>query len=74
MKTNIGTTDRIMRILITAILVIMYLSDILSGTWGYLVLGLAAPLLVASMIRFCSMYIPLGLNPCSKIHSNTHYN
>jgi hypothetical protein len=61
MKKNIGSADRIIRI----VLGIGMLSLTVLGPktlWG--LVGLI-PLLTAS-ISFCPLYLPIGLNTCSK--------
>lgn len=60
MKCNVGTADRIFRII--AGLVIIGLGVMFNSWWG--VIGLV-PLLTA-VLRWCPLYIPLGLSTMSK--------
>lgn len=60
MKKNIGTIDRVLRILL-GLAIIAY--GVINHSW----LGAigAIPLLTA-LIGFCPAYCPLGLNTCGK--------
>ena len=58
MKANIGTADRILRLLVGIALIALAATGTV-GVWGYI--GIV-PLATAFM-RFCPLYVPLGLNP-----------
>jgi len=60
MKCNIGTADRIVRII--AALVIIGLGVVSGSWWG--AVGLV-PLLTAAL-RWCPLYIPMGLSTAGK--------
>lgn len=62
MKTNMGKADRIIRFLITAIIVILYTSDIISGTLMIVLLGLAGVCMLTSFAGYCPLYNWLGFN------------
>jgi hypothetical protein len=66
MKKNMGTADRIIRVIIAAIFVILYFTKVIAGTWGIVLLVLAGILLVTSLIGFCPLYVPCGLKTCRK--------
>ena len=59
MTTNMGGTDRILRIVLGLALIIMTLSGVI-GAWGWL--GLV-PLATAAF-GFCPLYKMLGMNTC----------
>ena len=59
MKTNIGSTDRSIRLLLA--LAIGGLGYYYGSVWGYLA---AVPLLTA-FVRFCPLYAVLGVSTCS---------
>lgn len=61
MKQNIGTTDRLVRLLAALILAALYFLGILSGTTGAIAVGVAAVLVVTSFLRFCPLYLPFGI-------------
>jgi len=62
MHLNMGTTDRIIRLSIVAIIAILYFAGQLSGTVA-IVLGIVAvAFLVTSLIGWCPSYVPLGIS------------
>lgn len=61
MKQNIGTTDRLVRLLAAIILGALYFMGILTGTAGAIAVGLAAVLVLTSFLRFCPLYLPFGI-------------
>lgn len=65
MKKNMGTSDRIIRIIIAAIVGILFFTGIISGTLGIILLVLAGVFVLTSMISFCPLYAPFGLSTCS---------
>ncbi len=64
MKSNVGTVDKTIRILLAAVLVTLYFTDTLTETVGYIALALAGVLVVTSLISFCPLYALVGLNTC----------
>ena len=60
MKTNIGTIDRVVRIIAGVTLIALAATGIIS-VWGYLVV---VPLLTA-FVRFCPAYLPFGISTCT---------
>ena len=65
MKTNVGGFDRILRIMVGLVLVIMTIGDVI-GPWGYL--GLVV--LATGLFSFCGAYTFLGINTCPAPHHN----
>jgi predicted PurR-regulated permease PerM len=64
MKKNMGTVDKAVRILVAAVIIVLYALGILSGTIG-LILGIIALVFIfTSFIGFCPLYTLLGLNTC----------
>lgn len=66
MKKNMGGTDKIIRLLIAAVLVILYTSGILTGTIGWIALAFAGIFVVTGLISFCPLYSIFGINTCKK--------
>ncbi len=64
MKKNMGSADRIIRIIIAAIIGVLYFSGTVSGTLGIVLLVLAVVFLLTSIISFCPLYAPLGIRTC----------
>ncbi len=65
MKTNMGTTDRIIRLVIAAVLAFLYFSGTLTGTLGIVALVVAAVFTLTSLVSFCPMYSLLGMSTCT---------
>ena len=62
MKKNMGTADRIIRVIIAAIMAILYFTGVVPGALGILLMVLAVVFVATSLISFCPMYLPLGLS------------
>ena len=65
MKKNMGTTDRVIRIAIAAIIGFLYYNGTISGTLGIVLLGLAGIFVLTSFISFCPLYAPFGIKTCA---------
>jgi uncharacterized membrane protein YesL len=62
MKKNMGTVDRVIRILLAVVVAILYSTDQISGTLA-IILGLFAVIfLLTSFIGFCPLYVPFKLS------------
>ena len=66
MKKNMGSADRLIRVIIAIVIGALYYANIVSGTLGIVLLILAAVFLLTSFVSFCPLYVPFGLNTCSK--------
>jgi fatty acid desaturase len=65
MKKNMGSADRIIRVIIAAIVAVLYFTGIVSGTLGIVLLVLAGIFVLTSFISFCPLYAPFGISTCS---------
>lgn len=64
MKKNMGAADRILRLLVAAVIAILYFTNVITGTLGIILLVLAAVFVLTSFISFCPLYVPFGINTC----------
>jgi fatty acid desaturase len=64
MKKNMGSADRIIRVIIAAVIGVLYFTGIISGTVGIVLLVLAGVFVLTSLIRFCPLYAPFGISTC----------
>lgn len=64
MKKNMGNADRIIRILIAALIAVLFFTDVLTGTVGIVLLVLSGIFVLTSLISFCPLYAPFGLKTC----------
>ena len=65
MKKNMGTADRIIRVIIAAMMGLLYFNGTLTGTFGIVLLILSIIFVLTSLISFCPMYKHFGINTCS---------
>ncbi|MFA7274614.1 MAG: DUF2892 domain-containing protein [Crocinitomicaceae bacterium] len=64
MKKNLGNADRAVRLIVAAIIAILYFTNTISGTLA-IILGVVAIIFVAtSLINFCPLYSLVGINTC----------
>lgn len=64
MQKNMGTLDRVVRLLIAAVAVFLFYNGTLSGTVGIVALVVAAVFTLTSVVRFCPIYKLVGLSTC----------
>ncbi len=62
MKQNMGTADRIIRVIIAALFAYLYFGGIVTGALGIVLLVLAVVFLATSVIAFCPLYLPFKLS------------
>ncbi|MEK6153924.1 DUF2892 domain-containing protein [Flavobacteriaceae bacterium 3-367] len=65
MKKNMGSTDRIVRFVLAAVIAVLYTTGTISGTLGVVLLILAGVFVLTSFISFCPLYAPFGLSTCA---------
>jgi Na+(H+)/acetate symporter ActP len=62
MKQNMGSVDRVVRIIVALAVVVLYFTDQISGT-AAIILGLFAVIFVlTSFVGFCPLYLPLKIS------------
>ena len=66
MKKNMGTIDRVGRIVIAVLLAVLYFTNVISGTLGIILLLLAVVFVATSLLGFCPLYLPFGLSTGKK--------
>lgn len=66
MKTNMGTLDRILRVVVAVVIAILYFTGTISGTLGIVLLALGGIFFLTSVISFCPLYLPFGISTCHK--------
>ena len=62
MKKNMGTIDRIIRVVLAVIVVVLYLTGQVTGTAAIILGVLAAIILVTAAIGVCPLYVPIKLS------------
>lgn len=64
MKKNMGSADKIIRLIVAAIIAILFFTNVISGTLGIVLLVLAVVFTLTSFISFCPLYAIFGMNTC----------
>lgn len=62
MQTNMGSADRVVRILIAVAIAVLYLTHTISGTIAIVGLIVATAFIITSFIGWCPAYLPFGLS------------
>ena len=66
MKKNMGTIDKTVRILVAAVVVLLYFTHVISGTLAVVLLVLSAVFVLTSLLGFCPLYMLTGMNTNKK--------
>lgn len=64
MKKNMGTADRIIRLIIAAVIVTLFFTNVITGTLGIILLVLSGIFAITSFVSFCPLYTIFGMNTC----------
>jgi hypothetical protein len=64
MKTNMGTSDRVIRIAIALVFAVLYFTQTVTGTLGFVLLALGGIFVLTSAISFCPLYSLFGFTTC----------
>ncbi len=65
MKKNLGSADRVIRILLAAVFAALYFTGTVTGTIGLVLVALGTIFLLTSLVSFCPLYALVGFNTCS---------
>jgi hypothetical protein len=66
MIKNMGSLDRVVRIILVAIIAVLYFTEAVSGTMLIVLSVAAGAFLLTSAIGFCPLYYPFGISTCKK--------
>ena len=58
MKRNMSNTDRIVRVIISALFAYLYFAGIVTGGLGIVLLVLAGVFTLTAVVAFCPLYAP----------------
>jgi len=62
MKKNMGTIDRVFRVLVAVAIIVLYLANVISGIVAIILLAIAAIFILTSFISFCPLYYPFKIS------------
>lgn len=65
MKTNMGGSDRIIRIVLAAVIGVLFYMNSIEGTLAYILLAVGGIFALTSIVSFCPLYTLVGLNTCT---------
>jgi len=66
MKRNMGTIDRIIRILLATVVIVLYLTGNITGVAAIILGVLAIVFILTSLLGFCPLYVPFKISTMKK--------
>lgn len=66
MKKNMGSMDKIVRLVIAVLIAVLYFTHVIDGTLAIVLGVLAIVFALTSFISFCPLYLPFGISTCKK--------
>ena len=57
-----GSSDKIIRIIIAAVIAVLYFTNVITGVLGIVLLIFAAVFVLTSFISFCPLYTIFGIS------------
>lgn len=64
MKKNMGTADRLIRLIVAAVILGLSFTHVITGMLATILVVLAAIFALTSMVSFCPLYTLVGINTC----------
>ncbi|WP_420640980.1 YgaP family membrane protein [Candidatus Leptofilum sp.] len=62
MKQNMGSADRVIRVVLAVAVAVLYFTNLISGTAAIILGILAIVFLLTSVVGFCPLYAPFKLS------------
>jgi hypothetical protein len=66
MKKNVGTIDKVIRIVFAIVVITLFLTNVISGVFGIVLLAVSAILVITTMLGVCPLYMVMRLNSAEK--------
>ena len=60
-----GNLDKLIRVLLAMVFVVLYLTGTVTGTLGLALVAIAVLFILTSIVSFCPLYTIFGINTCS---------
>ena len=67
MKYNMGTADRLIRVIAAITIIILYFTNLIGGITAIILLSLAGIFIITSLLGFCPLYLPFGISTKKKL-------
>lgn len=61
-ERNLGTADKVMRLLVSAIILLLFGLGVIGGPLAAALISLAAVLTITALVSFCPLYRAIGIN------------
>ena len=61
-----GSLDKMLRILVALVLAALIYFKVVEGTAAYVLGAIGGIFVLTSLISFCPLYLPFGINTCKK--------
>lgn len=62
MKQNMGSMDRVIRILAAVAVGVLYFTNVISGTLAIVLGAIAVIFIATSLVSVCPLYLPFGIS------------
>ena len=69
MKHNMGTADRLVRVLVAVVILALFMNGNIHGLLSYVLLAIAAIFLLTSVFGTCPLYSLFGMKTCGTVNS-----
>jgi hypothetical protein len=66
MKKNMGIIDITIRLVIAALVIVLYFTHVISGILAIILLIFAGIFILTSFFSFCPLYLPFGISTRKK--------
>jgi len=66
MKKNMGSADKVIRLLLAVVFAVLYFTGTIVGTPGLVLLVLGGVFAATSLVSFCPLYTLVGISTCPK--------
>jgi hypothetical protein len=66
MKANMGSVDKVMRLIVAIVIAALYMMNVISGAVAIGLLVIAGIFILTSLVGFCPLYLPFGINTLGK--------
>ena len=66
MKANMGSVDKVMRLIVAIVIAALYMMNVISGAVAIGLLVIAGIFILTSLVGYCPLYLPLGINTLGK--------
>jgi hypothetical protein len=67
MKKNMGTVDRVLRLVLAVVVAVLYFTGTISGTLALILAILAIVFLATSVVGVCPLYLPFKISTRKKV-------